>query len=406
MTSAYNEKNEYQIYRNECVIQMTRKQILPGLIFGLMTAFFIWRWLEPHDGFHLTAAVIFGLMTLLILANKLPNSWRSNGLNIGISLAFLDLVFAGLPLDQVGAELAGANYWMVIPSMIALAIHLVLRIYRWQWLLKPMGEIPFGPAFRAGMIGIGGNMVLPARAGEFLRAYTIGRSCEISKTGAFATLVVERIFDGLTVLLFLVLLFVFGVRDPKLQPYAVAATTFYAIAVAGIIGFILWRNLFERLINRLLPAQFAGKLLGLIDGFATGLESLRDVKQLTMVTLLSIVGWAFIPLSFYPILLAFDYGVPLPFFAAVLLLPMVAFGLMIPGAPGGVGPFEWFGKLALVISFQVAGTTLTGSQEAVAAAAVVLVHITQAAPEALLGLWAFFKEGLTTQDLRVGQEVL
>ena len=383
-----------------------RQTFIPGILLGLIAAFFIWRSLQLQDSFHISMAALYVILTVLTFSGKLKGGWRSNALNLGIALLFLDLVFAGLPMKEVGAALATANLWMIFPAMAALGCHLVVRIWRWQILLKPIGDIPFGPAFRAGMIGIGGNMVLPAKAGEFLRAYVIGRSCNISKSGAFATLVVERIFDGLTVLSFLILLVLIGVQDPQLRPFAVAGVVFYLVALAGVVFFMLRRQWFEALIERFLPAQLAQRVLDLAMGFASGLESLQNARRLGLVAFLSIITWTFIILSFQPILAAFDYGVPLPWYASVLMVPMVALGLTIPGAPAGVGPFQWFGLLAMTVSFQVAGTPLeTPQQLAIAAAAVVLVHITQAVPEALLGLWAFFREGLTTGDIQAGQKI-
>jgi len=378
------------------------------MLIGLLALFFIWRAVALKDSYHLGLALLYTIAAGLTFAGRLRGGWRSNFLNIGIGLFFLDLVFAGLPMEKVGQALASANWWLIIPAMLALALHLLFRIWRWQWLLKPLGDIAFGPAFRAGMIGIGGNMVLPAKAGEFLRAYAIGRSSNISKTGAFATVVVERIFDGLTVLLFLLLLILFGVRDPSLRPFAVAGASVYLIALGGIVVFILRRSWFEGLIARFLPAGLAEKVLHLLHNFAVGLEALQDARQLGMVILLSLITWSFTVLSFHPILAAFDYGVPLPLFTSVLMVPMVAFGLTIPGAPAGVGPFHAFGVLAVVISFQAAGTPLKMEiveQEAIVVGAVVLVHATQALPEAALGLWAFFREGLTTSDLQTGQQL-
>jgi len=381
-------------------------RLAPVLILALLAAFFVYRAVSLGDGYHWAMAAFFGVIALLAAVNRLSAGWRTNALNIGISLFFLDLVFAQLNLAEVGTALAEARWWWMIPSVVALMAHLLFRIWRWQWLLKPMGDISFAPAFRAGMIGIGGNMVLPARAGEFLRAYVIGRSTGISKTGAFATVVVERIFDGLTMLLILVGLVLFGVSDSQLQKIGLVGAAFYLLALGGIVLFLTRRHWFETLVGRLLPAALAEKVLALMAAFAGGLESLRDGKQLFMVTVLSLATWAFIPLSFYPVLLAFDFHAPVPFFAAVLLLPMLAFGLTIPGAPGGVGLFEGAGYLTLAISFQLIGAPLvTDEQKAVVAAAVVLVHISQALPEALLGLWAFFAEGLTAGDIQAGRRM-
>ena len=375
--------------------------LFSALMLALITAFFGWRYLIFGDRFHIAAAAIFALLTVLALAKKLPRDAQSQVLNVGISLFFLDLVFAQLNLKEVGWALASARWWMLIPSVAALVGHLLFRVWRWQWLLKPVGAVPFAPAWRAGMIGIGGNMVLPAKAGEFLRAYVIGRSMKISKVGAFATVVVERIFDGMTMLLILLGLIAFGVRDEQLQKVGMAGAVFYVLALAGLVIFMARRAWFESILRRLLPLTLLEKTLHLVDKFASGLDSLRSPKQLGMVTLLSLVTWAFIPVSFWFALLAFDFHVPVPFLAAVLMLPLVAFGLTIPGAPGGVGVFEWTGYLALVISFQMIGAPLmTEEQKAVAAASVVMVHISQAVPEALLGLQAFFAEGLTAGDIK------
>ncbi len=382
-------------------IELNKTMLFPFLMLALITAFFVWRSLTLADWFHLVAAAVFALLTVLALFKKLPGGVQSQALNVGISLFFLDLVFAQLNLKEVGWALASARWWMLIPSVAALMGHLLFRVWRWQWLLKPVGNVPFAPAWRAGMIGIGGNMVLPAKAGEFLRAYVIGRSMSISKVGAFATVVVERIFDGMTMLLILLGLIAFGVRDEQLQKVGVAGAVFYVLALVGLVVFMARRDWFEAVLRRLLPAALLEKVLHLVDKFASGLNSLRSPKQLGMVTLLSLGTWVFIPFSFYFALLAFDFHVSVPFLAAVLMLPLVAFGLTIPGAPGGVGVFEWTGYLALVISFQMIGAPLeTPEQKAIAAASVVMVHLSQSVPEALLGLQAFFAEGLTASDIK------
>ena len=387
-------------------IKKNLASLFPALLLLVLAIFFVWRALTLGDYYHWAMTIIYGVLALFALAKKLPANWQSNGLNVGISLFFLDLVFAQLNLKEVGGALAQARWWMLAPSVLALMVHLVFRIWRWQWLLKPMGDIPFAPAFRAGLIDIGGNMVLPARAGEFLRAYVIGRSTGISKTGAFATVVVERIFDGLTMLLILLALVIFGVRDAQLQKIGMVGAAFYVLALVGILLFMARRHWFEAIVSKVLPVALAEKVLALMAAFAGGLEALRDMKQLSMVTLLSLATWAFIPLSFYPILEAFDFHTQLPFFASVLMLPMLAFGLTIPGAPGGVGLFEGAGFLTLSITFQLIGSPMvTEEQKAIAAACVVLVHISQALPEALLGLWAFFAEGLTAGDLKAGREL-
>ncbi len=384
---------------------MFQKILLRLLPFVVLTAFFVWRAISLQTWFHISLAVIGGLGMLLILINKLKSDYRGNILNLGISIVFLDIVFYQISLDKFADSLFAANWWLMIPSVLALMIHLIFRIWRWQWLLKPFGDIPFGPAWRAGMIGIGGNMVLPARAGEFLRAYAIGRSTQISKTGAFATVVLERIFDGLTVLLFLILLIIFGVRDTQLQQYGILGGGFFILALIGLVLLIWKQAWFEFLIKKFLPQLIQAKVLALLHAFTSGLTTLKDVKQLLIISAYSIITWIFVILSFWPILEAFEFHASMPFFAAVLSVPIIAFGLTIPGAPGGLGIFELASVLAIDISFRIIGNPLPLEYEAVAAACAVMLHISQSAPEALLGIWCFIQEGLTLGDLEVGREI-
>jgi uncharacterized protein (TIRG00374 family) len=384
---------------------MKRANLGRGLILLALAAFFVYRYLQPPSNsvFHLVYAVTFGGLGLLGLVNLLPVHWQNIALNLGISLFFLDFVFAEIDLREVGQALAQANYWMFIPSTICLLIHLYFRTLRWQWLLKPLGEVSFWPAFRGLVIGITGNAVLPARAGEFLRAYVLGRSTGLSKTGVFATLVVERIFDGLTVLLVLVAVVILGVRDEVLQTVGIVGGVFYLGAMAGLIVFMTNRRWIDLLVNKILPQKWAQRVLGLLESFSSGLAVLKNPRQLGMVTLWNAFTWVMIPISFWFGLLAFDFGTPIPWQAPVLMLPLMALGLTIPGAPGGLGAVQAAIKLTLDISF--AGLPVAANFAEAVAAATILIHLSQFLPEIIPGFISFFIEGLTTSDLSAGREI-
>jgi uncharacterized protein (TIRG00374 family) len=381
------------------------------LILLAIGGFFAFRWWTLGGTFHALASIVY-LVTALAGIVKLPggrpllsNKHQMLTMNVGISLVFLDLVFAQIEWDVLAEALAGANYWMLLPSSILVVISLFLRTWRWQWLLRALGRVPFGPAFRATNVGIGANMVLPARAGEFLRAYVIGRSTGVSKTGAFATLVVERIFDGLTILLSLVVVVLLvGVQSPVLKQIGMLGGLFYLGALAGVCVFYFRQTWFTTIVERLLPERWATRISGLLQAFANGLAVLRDGRQLLLVSLQSLLIWFVIALSFYPVLLAFDFGAPVPLFTPFLLLPLVALGLTIPGAPGGVGILQYMSVLALQLSFAAVGAELAADFAEQAAAFSLLVHFSQAAPEVILGAWAFLAEGLTWGEVEMGRE--
>ena len=381
------------------------------LILLAIAGFFAYRWWALGGWFHAAAALAYAL-TALAGVLRLPNgvpllsaSRQTLILNVGISLVFLDLVFAQIEWGVLLGALAEANYWMLLPSLALVVVSLFLRTWRWQWLLRSVGRVPFGPAFRAACIGIGANMVLPARAGEFLRAYAIGRSTGISKTAAFATLVVERIFDGLTILLSLVVVVLLvGVESPVLKRIGIVGGLFYFGALAGVSLFYFRQTWFTSIVERLLPERWATRASNLLDSFATGLDVLRDGRQLLIVSLQSLLTWFVIALSFYPVMLAFDFGAAVPLYAPFLLVPLLALGLTIPAAPGGVGIMQYMSVLALQLSFGAVGAELALDFAEQAAAFSLLLHFSQAAPEIVLGAWAFTTEGLSWGEVEMGRE--
>lgn len=124
-------------------------------------------------------------------------------LGIGISVLFLFLAFRKVNLHELKKALESANYIYLIPAILLTILSLWIRAFRWQYILQPVREIRVSSLFSATMIGFMANNLLPVRLGEFVRAYTIGEKERISKSSSLATIVVERIFDGITILSFL-----------------------------------------------------------------------------------------------------------------------------------------------------------------------------------------------------------
>jgi len=382
---------------------MKRAHLGRGLVLLIVAGFFTFRYIQSASLAYLIFLILFGGLAVLTLIDRVPANWQNIGLNLGISLLFLDFVFADIEWSRFSQALANANYWMLVPSTVALMIHLYFRTLRWQWLLKPMGEVPFWPAFRGLVIGIMGNTVLPARAGEFLRAYVLGRSMGLSKTGVFATLVVERIFDGVTVLLVLLAVIILGVRNEDLQRAGMLGAVFYVGAMVGVIVFVTQRHWADWFINKFLPRNLAAPILGILDGFTSGLAVLKNPSQLTMVVLWNVLTWVFIPISFWFALLAFDFGSPVPWTAPVLMLPALALAFTVPGAPGGVGLAQLAVKLTLTTTF--AGLVTAPDFEETVAAASIIIHVSQLGPEVILGAFSFMIEGLSTSDIQAGRQM-
>ena len=129
----------------------------------------------------------------------------------------LALFLRNTDLRDVGAEMARARLDLVVAALVVTALTYVLRALRWQYLLVPIGRVRLSVALKTTIIGFAATALLPARAGELLRPYLLARKEGLSATATFATIIVERLLDTITVvLLFASYLLVFdpGVGEP------------------------------------------------------------------------------------------------------------------------------------------------------------------------------------------------
>ena len=126
-------------------------------------------------------------------------------LGIAISLLFLYLALRGLGLKDLGQALEGANYWWLLPGIAIYFVGVWARAWRWHYLLRPIKRIPTARMFPIVTIGYAGNNIFPARAGEVLRAIVLKRQEQVPISASLATIIVERVFDGVVMLAFVFL---------------------------------------------------------------------------------------------------------------------------------------------------------------------------------------------------------
>ena len=86
------------------------------------------------------------------------------------------------------------------PPCSSTGLTFVLRALRWQYILAPLGETHFSNAFQATVIGFAASFLLPARAGEVIRPLLLARREGLPATATFATIILERLMDMVTVL--------------------------------------------------------------------------------------------------------------------------------------------------------------------------------------------------------------
>ncbi len=313
-----------------------------------------------------------------------------------ISGVFLYLAFRKIELREVGQAFREANYLYMVISSALMIVSLWVRAYRWKYLLFPLKKIRIPSLFSSIMIGFMANNLLPVRLGEFIRAYSIGSKENVGKSSALATIVIERVFDGFTVLSFLAVVLIFFDFPGWVKKGGYFAFGFFILVLVFLV-FLRLRT--ENVIKgvdsflRFLPAGARGKLREMLYSFADGLEVLKNVKNLIMTIIFSVVVWLVVASSFEFAIIAFD--LKLPFYAAFVLMVILALGVMIPSSPGFVGTYHYL---------CIAGLALFAVSKDVGLSFAVVSHAAGFIPITLIGLYFLWRESLSLRNLASSKE--
>ncbi len=318
-----------------------------------------------------------------------------------LACALLALFVYNADLRGVVSAIVNARPEWLTLALATMVLNLALRAWRWQYLLEPLGSASFGSAFRATVVGFAASSILPARAGEVIRPYMLARHERLSATGVFATVILERVLDMLTVLALLAVFVLFtGHEGTAASELAFQAVT-WAGVVAGVASVIALAALFvlagnpRRLaatlgrLEKVLPSKLAGLLARVAEKFAHGLAAVRRPDRLMFSIVLSVPLWLSIALGVWAVAEAFRLSVP--FTGSFLVVALLVIGVAVP-TPGAVGGFH--------AAFRYGATTFFSAPGDDAVGAAIVLHAITIAPTLLLGLWFAAQEGVNLGGLR------
>jgi uncharacterized protein (TIRG00374 family) len=314
------------------------------------------------------------------------------GLSLAISAVFLFFAARGVDWAEAARSLARVNYWYVVPMIAATVWTLYIRAQRWRVLLRPVGTPSMRNLVAATNIGFMANMVLPLRMGEVIRPVMLSRKENEPLGGILATIVLERVFDLLmVVLLFGVSATLVGVSDTLRQwGYRLCGI---AVIMGGGVAFVRWQEaLALRLLHavlRPLPTKIAEPVEHFFGGFVKALEILDSPRTFLEIVSWSLFLWVVIVSVQASALLAFDLPVPL-LLASIVVTAITAIAVSAPSAPGYIGAFQLGCTLALAI-FSV--------QKDQAFAFSIVLHLSQFVAVIGAGLYSLAREGLSLKQL-------
>lgn len=301
-----------------------------------------------------------------------------------LAVGLLAWFLRGVHLADVWREIQEGRLDLLGSAVLAVAATYVLRAVRWQYLLMPLGRPGFGPVFRTTVIGFAATSLLPARAGEVVRPYLLARREGMSATATFATIIVERLLDTLTVLLLFasyLLVFDQGMHGRNPAVFGALKAGGVAVGIAAVVGLAVMMAAAghpERLgrwalkIERVLPARLAHAVSKLVRLFTTGLAVVRQPGRLLMASALSLPLWLAIAAGIWLTSLAF--GIDMPFPGSFVLLALLVVGVAVP-TPGAVGGFHEAYRLGVTAFFGAPNDRAVGAAIVLHAISFILVAI-------------------------------
>ena len=317
-----------------------------------------------------------------------------------VSIFFLWISLRGLKLQDVWAYIRQANYGWIVPGVLVYFVAVWARTWRWHYLLRPIKAIPLRRLFPTVCIGYFGNNVYPARAGEVIRAFVLRRDEQVSVSASLATVIVERVFDGLVMLLFVFFALPFvGVEHiPAIYRTTVIAASilfFAALAVFLWMAFDPQRvtRFYSLIADRVVPARVRGPLDGFITRFMDGLKFLRSGRDVLMVFVTSVVIWLLETVKYWFVMHAFRFVVS--FIGLMLMNGVVNLTTTLPSAPGYVGTFEIGAKVLAAL----------GIDPQLALAYTVVLHAALWLPITALGAFYMWRKAVKWQDFERKGEV-
>jgi len=295
------------------------------------------------------------------------------GIGLLGSALFIALLLRQVDLNEVGDAFRGVTWGWVVVAALPFGAAIWVRAWRWRIVLRPAVELGAAEAASLVVIGYAANNLLPVRAGEVVRAVLVERATGAARMLVLGTIVVERVFDGLVLAIFLaVALAVAGSNDTLRWLAVIAAIGFVALTL-----FLAWiatapTHAHDQLVRllRFAPVRLRPRLRLWLGSFLGGLGQLRGIRPWMLVLLTSAASWALEAGAYWLVGEAFGLGIDPWLYLGVAGAANLA--IAAPSTAGGIGPFEFFAREVLVV-FGVASATATAY--AIALHALILVPV-------------------------------
>lgn len=331
---------------------------------------------------------------------------------IGVIISAIALAWTLRPvaLKDLWAAVSSFQWVWAGPFLLLTFLSMWMRALRWRFLMQPTRDFTAKRLFSPMMAGFAINSLFPARAGEFLRASVLSIREKVPFSSVFATIVLERLFDSLTLLLLAAVTFsllkippdarvTYGglpeLTGEQLHAVSIRFGYFCALLLAGAIAILLApvRRVLERIILAIpfAPRRMRETIAGMVEHFAAGMRSLRDFQSLVLIIAYSLGVWIAVGASMQVLALGFP-GMRMSLMQGVAITVITCIAILIPAAPGYWGLME----VGIIFGLQVLDVERDKSR---ALAYAFVCHSLQIFPIIGVGMYCLWREGFSVGEV-------
>lgn len=319
-------------------------------------------------------------------------------LGIGVSLSLIFFLFREINFAELLQVIKRLDIRFFSSAILITFISYLLRAVRWHYLLIPQKKASPSNLVSATMICYMANNLLPARLGEFIRAYVLAEKENLEPSSVFATLVLDRLFDGFSVLVILVITF-FTVRlPPGMEKVQQGLVTGGYVTLGIYIAVIIFLFFLKRATSSTLkfvatmlspfPEKLSTTVIPLLGSFIVGIRLTTKPKELIAIVSTSALIWA---TATWPVdLILRSFRIDLPITASMFILVFLVFAVMVPASPGYIGTYHaacMYGLMAFNVPKELALSVA------------IVMHSINFFPVIAIGFLFLWKDGISFSSL-------
>jgi len=334
-----------------------------------------------------------------------PLNWRTRfGISLVLGGLFVYLFVKKLDWLHVWSDAREADLLLLALAVCLMVLTYVVRSLRWRALLDGMATPTWFALFRATAIGFTALFLL-GRAGELIvRPAALSLKEPVKPSASYATVLIERVFDMVTVVIFFaanMAFFQFNRSEPaaieNFRLIRIVGVSLLMISAAGIYGLSIFRRKSEGALKYLdrrlhgLPEPLHRTLMNLLEHISEGLAVLHDAKSLAVTLVYTAALWLLVVGAYVLVMRAF--GIPqelVPYTGAIFVMGLSMLGSVVPTPGGATGPFHAAAAASLVF---------LGVERNQAASAAIVLHLVIFLPAVFFGFFYILKDGITPNKL-------